>query len=260
MFHLHDKTRRELAIVGFFVLCLLPTCAVAGWCLWRNMPWETQLAAERLQQQLGWNVKLERLKHPRPGTEIYENMELLNPETGQSLFTCRSIEVNTKLIADPQGQEKPTLALSFDHPEIHSAAFEEIGRLVERVVQDQVAPSINCEISTVEMKLRNGNTVQAFADVKAGVAHSENFVQAALLFHLPSAKEAAPLVFRLSRDRTVSPPRSSFELVTSENEMTWEKVVSEIPEFAKLGLKLDNKIKNDGDGLWHLYLTSSVGR
>ena len=88
MFQLHDKTRRKLAIAGFVLLCLLPTCAVAGWCLWRNMPWETRIAAEQLERQLGWKVKLERLKHPRPGVDVYENLELIDAETGGTIFRC----------------------------------------------------------------------------------------------------------------------------------------------------------------------------
>jgi hypothetical protein len=259
MFHLHDKTRRKLAIAGFLLLGLLPTCAVAGWCLWRNMPWETQIAAERLQQQLGWKVKLERLKHPRPGTEVYENLEFLDPETDQSIFFCRSIEVSKKQIADPQGQEKPTLMLSFDQPEIDAAGLDQIGRLIERIVQDHVAPGLNCRLSPTELKLRGGKVVQIFPGIEARVIHSEGDIQAAMRSPLPRVNLEAFVEIQLHRDRKVSPPQSRFELVTTANEVSWEQIVSEIPEFTRLELKVGNKIRSE-DGLWHLYFTSSVVR
>jgi hypothetical protein len=259
MFQLHDITRRKLAIACFILLCLLPTCAVAGWCLWRNMPWETQFAAERLQQQLGWKVKLERLEHPRPGTDVYKNLELADPETGQPFFSCQSVKVSHKQITDPQELEKPPLTLSFEQPEIDAAALDQISRLIERVVQEQFAPSIDCEISLVEMNLRRGKTMQAFP-IEAGVKHSDGCVQAAMRFSLPNANEATSVVLRLYRNRTVLPPQNSFVLETSESEMSWEQIISEIPEFAKLGLKLDYKIKNNTDGHWYHYLISSVVR
>jgi hypothetical protein len=144
MFQLHDKTRRKLAIAGFVLLCLLPTCAVAGWCLWRNMSWETRIAAEQLERQLGWKVKLEQLKHPRPGVDVYENLELIDAETGGTIFRSPSIEVRWGENADPQSKDKPLLVLSLDRPEIDAAALDRIGRCIERVLQKQTAPDVNC--------------------------------------------------------------------------------------------------------------------
>jgi hypothetical protein len=233
MFHLHDKTRRKLAIAGFILLCLLPTCAIAGWCFWRNMPWETQIAAEQLQQQLGWKVKLDHIKHPRPGVEIYENLELSDPETGRFIFSCRSVEISRRMIADPQGQEKPTLIFAFQESEIGVATLTQMGQFIERVLQDQAMTGMDCRLSTSELKMRRGKTVQKLSNVEAGVDHSASCVQAAMQFHLPQAKTAAPVVIRLYRDRTITPPQNRFELQTAENEVPCDLLALGIPEFAK---------------------------
>jgi hypothetical protein len=235
MFRFHDKTRRKLAIAGFALLCLLPTCVVAGWCLWRNLPWEARLAAEQLQIHLGCEVNLEGLAHPRPGAEVYRNLELADPETGQSIFSCKSVEVSRQNIADPQGQEKPTLVLSFEQPEIDAAALGKIGRLVERLLQDQAAPGVNCRVSATELKLRRGKTSQTFPGIEAGVDHSPGCVQAAMQFHLPEANSAAPVAIRFYRDRSTAPPQNRFQLITEENEVPCGLIALGIPEFAKYG-------------------------
>jgi hypothetical protein len=220
MFHFHDKTRRKLAIAGFILLCILPTCAIAGWCLWRNVPWETQLAAEQLQLQLGWKVKLSQLKHPRPGADVYENIELLDPETGHSIFACKSVEVSHRQI----GQEKPTLVFAFDRPEIDADAIPQIHRLIERVLQDQVTPGANSLFSAAELTLRRGKSIRTYPDIVAGVEHATGYVQAALQFRLPDAQAKMPVTLRLYRDRTTTPPKNHFELVAAENEVPKEMI------------------------------------
>ena len=224
MFHLHDKTRRRLAIAGFISLCILPTCAIAGWCLWRNMPWEAQLAAEQLQQQIGWRVKLERLKHPRPGTDVYENLELLDPETDRVIFSCKSVSVGMRPIADSQGNEKPTLVFAFDRPEIEADAIPQIHRLIERALQDQVAPGMNSHFTAAELQLRGGESIRRYPDIVAGVEHSAAYVQAALQFHLPDATAAMPVTLRLYRDRTATPPQNHFEIVPADSEVPSEMI------------------------------------
>jgi hypothetical protein len=237
MFHLHDRTRRKLLLTGFVLICVLPTCAVAGWCLWRNSPWETRLAAERLQQRLGWTVKLERLRHPRPGTEVYENLELLDPETGRTIFTCRAVQVARGTMPDPQGNEIPALSLTLDQPEINAAAFPQIGRLLERALQDQIAAGENCNFSARTFKLRRGEAIETFSDIDAGVVHAGGDAQAAIRFQLPDAPAAAQVGIRLYRDRGLTPPQNHVEILTYGNEVPCDLLALGIPEFAKLGSK-----------------------
>jgi hypothetical protein len=221
MFPLHDRTRRKLAIAGFVFLCLVPTCTVATWCLWRNLPWETRLAAEKLQQQLGWKVKLERLRHPRPCTDVYEKLELLDPETDRTVFSCQSVSVEIRLIAISQGQYKPMLAFEFDRPAIEAETIPQVHRLLERALQDQVASGMNCYFTAAELQVHRGETKQTYRNVVAGVDHVAKFVNAPLRFYLPD-RAAAPITLRLTRDRNAAPPRNHFESDAAENEVPRE--------------------------------------
>lgn len=218
MFHLHDKTRRKLAIAGFLLLCLLPTCAVAGWCLWRNMPWETQLAAERLQQQLGWKVKLERLKHPQPGTDVYENLELIDPETGNPIFSCRSVSFGISPIP-VQGQSKPMLVFTFDQPEIEAASIPLIHQLLERVMQEQVAPGTDFFFKAAQMKICRGESMQTYSSIEAGVVHDAKQVNAAFRFSFANSEKNASITLGLTRDRSVFPLQNQFGADAEESEV-----------------------------------------
>jgi hypothetical protein len=237
MFHLHDKTRRKLTLAGFVLLCLLPTCAIAGFCYWRNSPWETRHAAEQLQQQLGWTVKLDRLNHPRPGTDVYENLQLLDPETGRTIFACRAVQVARGTMLDPQGQEIAAVSLTLDQPEIDAAAFPHLGRLIERALQDQIAPSENYNLSTATLTLRRGAAVETYSDVYAGMFHADSVAQAAILFQLPDAPTAARVGIQLYRDRGFTPPQNHVDILTYGNEVPCDLLALGIPEFAKLGPK-----------------------
>ena len=128
-----------------------------------------------------------------------------------------------------------TLVLSLDQPEIDAAALDRIGRCIERVLQKQTAPDVNCLLSAAELKLRQGKNVRTFPGIEAGVVHSEVGVQAALQFHLPGAEAAVPAVIRIFRNRTIAPPQSRFELNTGDNELPCELIALGSSAFGELG-------------------------
>jgi hypothetical protein len=219
MFPLHDRTRQKLAIAGFVFLCLLPTCAVAGWCLWRNMPWEAQFAAEKLQQQLGWKVKLERLAHPRPGMDVYEKLELLDPETGRVVFSCKSVSVGIRPVNVSLGDVKPMLVFVFDQPELEAASISQFHQLIERALQDRVAPGVSCYFLAEVLRIRRGKAVESYYNIDTGVFHSADSVQAALRFHLRDNNATIPIKLFLTRDRNATPPENHFNSDAPENEI-----------------------------------------
>ena len=84
MFQLHDRTRRRLCLAAFVCVGAIPSLLVGGWCVARHLPGRAQAEADALGRQLGLVVKLEAVKHLRPGAMLYEGIELADPETGQT--------------------------------------------------------------------------------------------------------------------------------------------------------------------------------
>ena len=120
MLRLHDRTRRRICVAGFFLLCILPTVLVAGWCVAWHLPGHVSAEARRLTRQLGLDVTLEGLRHLRPGVVLYEGLELADPETGRSVLRCRLLEARRTKTADQQGQPQTSLVLIASQPEIDS--------------------------------------------------------------------------------------------------------------------------------------------
>ena len=134
MFQLHDTTRRRLCVAGFLALGVLPALLVGGWCLSRHLPGCVQAEAQQLGRQLGLDVKLGGLKHLRPGAVLYEQLEAADPETGQTIFRCRLVEIARQQQSDAQGQCRPTLVMTASQPEVEAAALDRIWQCLQRTL------------------------------------------------------------------------------------------------------------------------------
>jgi hypothetical protein len=209
MFPLYDKTRRRLAFLGFVLLCLLPTCAIAGWCLWRNSSWETHVAAERLRMQLGWKVKLGNLKHTKVGTDVYENLELSDAESERKIFSCKTVSVAVRQIPDLQDKKKPFVVCIFERGEIEADGFSAIHALLERALQDQIAPETNIFFQADELVIRRGETRQSYNNVVSRVEHYEKSALGTILYSATNSKGKKPAIF-FYRNRNVTPPENCF--------------------------------------------------
>ena len=94
---MHDRTRRLLCRLGFLLLCVLPTLAVAAWAsvvcspayvAARRVAWET-----RLSHHLGLSVQLQGVRNPTRGVTVLEGLVLSDPETEACVARVRQIEM-----------------------------------------------------------------------------------------------------------------------------------------------------------------------
>jgi hypothetical protein len=199
------------------------------------MPWETRIAVERLERGFGWKVQLDRIAHPRPGVEVYENLEFIDAETGESLLRCASIELSRRDYADPQGEVKPTLVLALESPEIEAAAIDRLRRSIERILQRQTAADSNCLLSAAELKVRRGKQTVSLPGIDSNLVYSDAGIQAYMQFHLPGDEAAVPAFVRIVRNRTINPPQNCIELKTENNDLPCELLALASPAFAGLG-------------------------
>jgi hypothetical protein len=93
MFSLREITKIRLCRMAFVVLCVAPTCAVLAWSVVVRLP-AYRLAHERaIASRLGLHVQLAAASSPRPGTLLYEWLELSDPDTRQLLARLPFVEV-----------------------------------------------------------------------------------------------------------------------------------------------------------------------
>ena len=170
MFQLHDKTRRRICLVAFGLFCLTPTALVAGWCVAWQLPGHLRAEVQRLQQQLGLTVELSGMRHLRPGVVVYEGLSLSDPETGQTVLRCPTIEAACTCATDEKGQARTTVLLTVPEGEIEAKSLDRFGQLIECLLQNQAGwGDMDVRLAAGAVTLRSGDNSQTLADVEATI-------------------------------------------------------------------------------------------
>src|SRR5579863_748779 len=94
MLSLHERTKISLCRAAFVALCLAPTCLVALWCLGVRTPAYRRWHEREIGQRLGWQARIGAVHSPRPGTTLYEQVELIDAESHQRLARLPFVEVH----------------------------------------------------------------------------------------------------------------------------------------------------------------------
>ncbi len=223
-------------MAAFLLLGLLPTLLVGGWCASRHLPGRARAEAENLAAQLGLDVKLEALSYLRPGTVLYEGVELADPETGQALFRCRLLEVAWQEQTDEQGQRRPTLSIVASQPQVETAALRPTWRWLQNLLASQLGRlKTDVQFSAAEVTLHAADGSQTLSDVEGLVEGLPGGTHAQLNFRLVGADTPEPARIRLVRNRQVSPPMSGLELYTGGGELPCNVLAMGLAELRPLG-------------------------
>ncbi len=236
MFQLHDRTRRRLCIAAFVLLGLTPTLLVGGWCAARLMPGAAQTEADSLGRQLGLAVKLTSLKHLRPGTVLYEGLELADPETGHTLLRCRALEASWQHYTDEQGQRRPLVSVVASQPEVEAASSDLAWRWMQRMLEIRPGRAdVDLAFSASEMTLRVDGCSQKLTDVSVEKKTLPGVTYATIDFR-PSGAAASGLArLCVVRNRQTTPPSCDFELNTGDGELTCNVLALGLGELKQLG-------------------------
>lgn len=95
MFSLHETTKIRLCRAAFVALVVVPTGAVTAWTVFVNAPAYRRAHERAIAARTGWQVELASASSPRPGSLVYEGLELSDPDTGQLLARLPFVEVNS---------------------------------------------------------------------------------------------------------------------------------------------------------------------
>lgn len=236
MFQLHDKTRRWICLAGFFLFCIAPTIGIIAWCAMRHLPSTASNAAKELGSRLGMEVRFKSLVNVRPGVVRYESFELSDPETNRCLLKSPSLEIQWKATTDNNGIRTQMLLFSASHPEIETAGLQQLGRLLQRVMQEQSGQSpIDFQVFADRLTLLAGVKSQTLTDVQARLANPPGSVRAIAVFHLPGEETRDLIRIDLVRNRQTNPPANGFELNTGGNQLPCDLLAAVLPEFGMFG-------------------------
>ena len=204
MFQLYDQTRRRMCIASFLALGVLPTVLVAAWCIGRHLPGRVEAEAQSLSWRLGLAVRLHDVQHLRPGSVLYEGVEIADPETGRILLASTQLKV-TSAAPDQRGGNRPRLAMVAAQPEIDAAGLARLWQSLQRLLEGNSGRlDADWQVAATNLTLHAADA-QTFTDVEGSL---ETLPQEGRPSAVPLGRErhAAAVCTCAVRNRQTSPP------------------------------------------------------
>lgn len=231
---MHRKPAHFACRVGFVLLCVLPTAAVAGWIVQRSLPgmvlsakheWEQELS-----RQLGLRVTCETVDYPRHDTAELKRVAIVDPETGTPVASAATLEVvrandRWKLSGSQVVIETAQLPLL-------KVQFEQ--RWLRR---ETAAKQLGCEISFREVTFRDAARSLTLVDVDGQWQTLAAGPHCELNFRLPEADRQAPRgKWLVQRNRQTSPPSTRWQLNSGALPLPCSFVTAAWPAIKQLGI------------------------
>lgn len=228
---MHDRTRRLICRIGFVLLGLVPTLAVAGWSAHVHSP--SYLAArrteweQRIEQTLGLAVAIGRLERATHDRIDLADLTLADLET--DALVCRVRQAQVRFLA----REIVVIA---SQPELIAGQLPRAWNAIEhRLLRgSRVLPrvTVTCQEATIATGVR-GRTI---TDVVLVADRAEEGPRADLRFHVAGEPRGGDTVhLYVSRNRELSPPRTRWQLATGSQSLDGDLLSFLFPALQRLG-------------------------
>jgi hypothetical protein len=234
MFAMNRKPAHFLCRVGFLLLCVLPTAAIAGWIVQRSLPgfvlsarqeWEQELS-----RQLGLRVTCSGVEYPRHDTAVLNNLLIADPETGAAVASARSLELI---------HTKERWKLTGSQIVIETAQLPLLRtQLEQRVLRREGSSEFPqaCEIWLREVTLRDSDRGLTAVDVAGEWKMKQSGPSCALSFRLPDADPQQPRgEWLVQRNRQTNPPSTLWQLKTGSQPLPCNVLAAAWPAVRRLG-------------------------
>jgi hypothetical protein len=231
MFRLHERTRFFFCRAGFLILCLGPTLFLAAAAAHYRSP--TYLAAQReewtavLSDKLGVGVRFTRLSYPLWDTAVLEELQLLDPETGEEVLSARYVEIR---------RENAQWRIEAGQPEINAAALPELIRMMnDRLLRGHALQLAPLRFESRETTFRSADAAQTFRFVAGELKTIESGKRAEVTFQLAGAESETPIHVTIERIRATDGATTTCKLDTTGNLLPCGALMPLVPWLSKLG-------------------------
>lgn len=200
---MHETTSKWLCRAAFVVLAVLPALWLLGLGLVRVLPWHRHAWESRLSEQLGVEIRLSEITHPRPHVLRLDGVNVVDPETGQPLATADSLRADNRgdaCLLTAQGLSLKTTGLARLSARLH-----------ERLLCSAAAPAV--VFTSDEVNLLAATTHDRLHDISAQLEAGPNGPRAVIRFRAVETA-AEPAQLRLERNRRLGEPSTRIELAT----------------------------------------------
>lgn len=184
MFPLHDRTKRWICRAGFLLGGVLPMTAVISWSAAIHTGVYKESVRADLKTATGLDVRFDQVSYPRPGVILLSSVELLDPETDESLLRARMLEI---------GGSKRAQTIVASQPEVNAAGLDRLWPLAQRWQRHGEVNQSALSISAAELTLRWPQGVQTLVDCDAQMESEEANRVSSATFRLAGADADTPV-------------------------------------------------------------------
>lgn len=235
MFQVHDRTRRQLAMLAFVVLCLVPTAIVLACGVAWRLPGQVRKEADRLSVLLGLKVSLDGVEYPQPGVVRYAGLTLADGETGKAVLRCQRLETSWRTLVDKQGQERSCLMLTAKEPQLEADGLPQVWRLIQEMLTCRAdRAQLDARAFASQLALNLGGKPLALVDVRGSLGTFAEGTQVDVSFRQETEKVEGTKI-RIARDRKTQPPTTRFALQTGGTPLPCSLLAAVFPSLELLG-------------------------
>jgi hypothetical protein len=233
-----EGARRTICRSIFLLFGLLPLIGSFGWGTWQYLTWDAEACRTWLAGQLGLDVRLSQVVHPRPGVTRLESVNIVDPETEQLVARCQSLEVRQS--AAGIGIHCPAAKLPPDQfcrllELLHERLLRQkrlLAKSVRLIIDEVSLPGSGRELHLSEFRLQ--------ADLAAPGPAAE------LHFRWTHRPDSEPVRLYLLRDQRRQPPVTTVHLQTGETPLPCTVFCRRFP----FGSNLDDEVTFQGNLVW----------
>jgi hypothetical protein len=230
---MHDRTRRLLCRLGFLLLCVLPTLAVAARiAVVRSPAYIAARRAEcerRISDALGLAVTVRAAHQLLQGDTKLEDVVFTEPETGAPIGRIRHLEF---------GYRDGQLIVLASQPEIEGQQvwrlWESLHERVLRACRTE-APGAQIYAGEVTIRQADGQRATTLTDVCGRLNTTEAGPQATLEFREVALQMSEPAQLKITRNRQVQPPATRWELNTRSTALPCSLLADYLEMLRNLG-------------------------
>ena len=238
MFRLSDATRRLVTTGLFVLLCVVPTVIVIAVGVWRSLPGRNGAEERRLTLLFGQPVKIDSVRHLRPGVVLYEGLEIRDPESERVLVQCDRLRAQRGTFVPEGAKEKQSrLQLSAGQLTITAISAEKLKPMVDRLLQRRIDGVLPYAVLGAKRLVLKHNRDEEFRAEQVGawvtLRREESKVDINLC--MEGTDKRKPVSLSITRNRGYVPAVDGFVLATREVAVPCSLLATVMPPFPDLG-------------------------
>jgi len=243
MFSFHEKTQRRIGLAGFGVFCVVPTIAVLAWIASLYLPSHRRSIERSFSHLLGMDVRVEAVRHPKPGLTALEDVEIRTAESGEVILRSKAVEVFS--------QWDGTTVLSAARVTAEAKHYPAVEELFKRLLTRRIKPdAFQVRVNVGELNVRLAEkTRPTLLDVRGIIASEPEESQTHWNFQLDDESSEEPIRLSFRRKRGDGPVTTIMGVHTGEAEISSELLGLGLPWMRVFGAaEFSGKIQTESHG------------